>query len=255
MPEVASSGGFRIGYESFGRGLAVLLLHPANATREAWSYLGWAEALTSAGHRVVTVDSRGFGGSDRVSSPGQLAPGTSSLDISAVMDALEIDSAHLCGFSLGAAQALRFVLDQPPRVRSLVLGGLAVGPLAQMGLHLSASAEAARTEALVQVLRPLEKASGEARAYFLAVQGLLSATPLLPITPSNLRVPILGVSGAADPYDPPALYRTLSSGGARIEISSIPGVGHGTCFTHPNFRKLATQFVVAQAGRRTSGCS
>jgi hypothetical protein len=122
-----------------------------------------------------------------------------------------------------------------------------------MGLHLSASVEAARTQALAQVHRPLEKASGAARAYFLAVQGLLSAAPLRPIAPSDLRVSILAVSGDVDPYDPRALYQTLLRGGARIEIVGIPGVGHGTCFSHPRFRELATRFVAAQERLLTRG--
>ncbi len=239
MPEVVSSDGLRISYESFGRGVPVLLLHPANATRRAWSDLGWVDALASLGHRPVVLDSRGFGESDRVSGPDHLTPGTSTLDVTAVMDALGIDHAHLCGFSLGAAQALRFVLDQPTRVESLVLGGLALGPLAQVGLHLSPTTEVARKGALAQVERPLLKASGDARAYFLAVQALISTAPLSPIPPREIGVPILGLSGAADPYDPSALYRALLAGGAAIEIDIIPEAGHGSCFTHPSFRERA----------------
>jgi len=253
MPEVISGDGLRVGYDSFGSGLAVVLLHPANATRRAWSDLGWVDALASFDLRVVTLDSRGFGSSDRVRSPDQLAPGTSSLDLNAVLDALELQTVHLCGFSLGAAQALRFALDHPARVKSLVLGGLALGPLVQMGLHLSPTAEAARTEALLQVRRPLEKASGEARAYFEAVRVLLSEVPLRAITPAELGVPILGVSGAADPYDPPALYRALLDGGARIEWAVVPEAGHGSCFTHPDFCALAAPFLDTQAGRLASG--
>lgn len=255
MREAVSSDGFRIRYESIGRGIPVLLLHPANATRRAWSDLGWVEALTRRGHRAVTIDSRGFGESDAVGNPDHLRPGTSSLDITAVLDALEIGSAHLCAFSLGAAQALRFALDHPARVDSLVLGGLAVGPLAQVGLYLSATAEAARSQAPTEIQRPLLKASGASGAYFLAVRELLSTIPLSPMTPSRIEVPILGVSGTADPYDPPALYRTLLTGGACIEISIIPSAGHGSCFKHPEFRALAMEFVTAQAGRPTRACS
>lgn len=251
MPEVVSDDGLRIGYDSFGSGVAVLLLHPANATRRAWSDLGWVDVLATVGRRVISIDSRGLGSSDRVNRPDQLGPGTSSFDISAVMDALEIHTAHLCGFSLGAAQALRFALDRPARVKSLVLGGLAAGPLAQMGVYLSPSAEAARTEALLQVRRPLEKSSGAARAYFEAVRTLLSAVPLRAITPSELLLPIFGLSGATDPYDPPALYRALLDGGAQVEMATIPEAGHGSCFTHPAFRELAIRFMVAQAGRST----
>ncbi len=255
VAEAVCRDGLRIGYESSGRGSPVILLHPANATRRAWSDLGWVDALTSLGHRAVALDSRGFGGSSRVGGSEDLRPGTSSLDIAAVMDALAIESAHVCGFSLGAAQGLRFTLDQPTRVKSLVLGGLAVGPLAQVGLHLSRTAEAARAEALTQIRRSLEKASGAARAYFLAVQALLSTIDLIPLTPSTLGVPMLGVSGASDRYDPSALYRTLRDGGACIEIFSVAEAGHGTCFTHPEFRRIGTRFVAGQAGRPGSGCT
>ena len=72
MPKVVSSDGFRITYESFGRDRPILLLHPGNATRRAWSDLGWVHALNSASHRVITLDSRGFGDSDRVSRPHDL---------------------------------------------------------------------------------------------------------------------------------------------------------------------------------------
>jgi len=251
MPEAVFSDGHSITYESHGQGTPVLLLHPANATRRAWSDLGWIGALTRRGHRAVTIDSRGFGESDSVDHPDHLRLGTSSLDIIAVLDVLRIGSAHLCAFSLGAAQALRFALDHPARVDSLVLGGLAVGPLAQVGLYLSGTAEAARTQALTEIQSALRKATGASRSYFVAVQALLSTIPLHPVTPSGIDVPILGVAGATDPYNPAGLYRALLSGGAAIDIAIIPHAGHGSCFTHPQFRELATAFVTEKAGRPT----
>lgn len=178
------SGRGRIAYDAFGSGAAVVLLHPAHATRRAWADLGWVDAFTALGLRAVAIDARGFGDSARVSDPAALAPGRSSLDVAAVLDALAIESAHLCGYSLGAAQALRFALDRPARVRSLVLGGLTIGPL--IGL---------------------------------------------------------------DPSDPVALHRALREQGVPIESHVVAGVGHGGCFTHPEFREVATRFVAAQAGR------
>ena len=255
MPEAASRDGLRIRYESFGSGPAVVLLHPANATRRAWADLGWVEELSSLGLRVVTLDARGFGGSAAVSDPAHLGPGSSTADIAAVLAALEIEAAHLCGFSLGAAHALRFSHDHPERVKSLVLGGLAVGPLAQVGLHLSPHAGLARREALRQIERPLSKATPEAREYLRAVQELLSTIELAPVAVASLRFPILGVSGDADPYDPPALYRALHAQGASIESAIIPGAGHGTCFTHPDLRARATRFIASRAGGGSGAAS
>jgi len=129
MPNVVSKDGLRIHFEASGSGVPVVLLHPANATCRSWIDLGWFELLQSRGCRAVTLDARGFGESDDVATPEQLSPGTSTDDIASVMDALGIQSAHLCGFSLGAAAAVRFSVDKPARVDSLILGGLALGPL------------------------------------------------------------------------------------------------------------------------------
>jgi non-heme chloroperoxidase len=136
MPEVASRDGLRIHYQVSGQGVPVVLLHPNNATSRSWIELGWFDSLESVGCRPVSLDARAFGQSDPVTDPARLSPGTSTDDIAAVLDALGIEVAHLCGFSMGAAASLRFAADQPARVESLVLGGLALGPLAQVGLYL-----------------------------------------------------------------------------------------------------------------------
>jgi pimeloyl-ACP methyl ester carboxylesterase len=243
MPHTVSSDSVRIYYESFGRGVPAVLLHPANATSRAWNDLGWIDALRSVQCRPVLLDLRGFGESDPVINPDQLSPATSTNDIAAVLNALQIKRAHFCGFSLGAASALRFAVDRPARVQSLALGGLAVGPLVQVGLYLGATAEQARRAALTQLERPLQRASGSARTYFGLVRELLSSVELRPIVASDLRFPMLGVSGAADSHDSASLYRALRAQGARIRMEAISDVGHGGCFADPRFRECVINFL------------
>jgi pimeloyl-ACP methyl ester carboxylesterase len=243
MPQVASRDGLRIHYESRGQGVPVVLLHPNHATSRTWIELGWFDALQSVSCQPVSLDARGFGQSDSVTDPARLAPGTSTEDIAAVMDALGIEAAHLCGFSMGAATAVRFAADQPARVESLVLGGLSLGPLLQVGLYLGNTPGEARKQALRQVDRVLRELSGNARSYFSAVRALIATAPLRPLVGADLRAPILGVSGERDPFDPQSLYEDLRTGGAPIEIKQVPGAGHGSCFVHPSFRQAAAAFV------------
>jgi pimeloyl-ACP methyl ester carboxylesterase len=178
MPSVLSRDGSPIWYESSGHGIPVILLHPNNATAGSWKDLGWFEALAELGLRAIALDARGFGASAAIERTEQLLPGTTTDDIAAVMDSLELESAHICGFSLGAACAARFAIDAPDRVHCLVLGGLARGPLAQMGLYVGRSATDARREAIRQVDRRIEESSPDAMEYFRAVRELISGVAL-----------------------------------------------------------------------------
>jgi pimeloyl-ACP methyl ester carboxylesterase len=117
------------------------------------------------------------------------------------------------------------------------------GPLAQMGLHLGASAEEARRQALHQLDGVLRSSSGPARDYFDAVRAVIAAAPLRPVAAGDLDLPILGVAGEGDPFDPGSLYAELRRGGAEIRVEVIPRVGHGRCFVHPDFRRAAVEFV------------
>jgi len=47
----------------------------------------------------------------------------------------------------------------------------------------------------------------------------------------------------------------LLGGGAQSEMAIVWQADQGSSFTHPEFRELATQFVVAQARCLSNGCS
>ncbi len=77
-------------------------------------------------YRVVLHDHRGVGRSSAapvVSSAIEMAQ-----DLVALMDALEIDSAHIVGHSTGGAIGQQIALHHPERVRSLVLSASWAGP-------------------------------------------------------------------------------------------------------------------------------
>ena len=80
----------------------------------------WRRALPPLAlrHRVVLYDLRGHGGSSVGEAAGTL--GQLAGDLVALLDALEIERAHLCGFSLGGTIVMRTAIDRPDRVGRLL---------------------------------------------------------------------------------------------------------------------------------------
>jgi 3-oxoadipate enol-lactonase len=115
MPHVERDG-VKIFYESFGQGTAVVFLHPLSLNRYAWVHQLFGFART---HRVVVVDHRGHGLSDKPA--GGYSIREMALDARAVLDHAEIDQAILVGNSAGGMVAVQTALDAPKRVVALML--------------------------------------------------------------------------------------------------------------------------------------
>lgn len=95
------NGLVRIAYEVAGEGAPVVLLHGMLGDRVTMRPL--ADALI-AGHRVVSIDLRGHGGSSAIHGA-EVAFADLASDIAAVLDAAGIEAAPVVGVDLGAAVA------------------------------------------------------------------------------------------------------------------------------------------------------
>jgi pimeloyl-ACP methyl ester carboxylesterase len=110
-------GRTRVSTLTMGEGHDVLLLHGLGSNKA--SFLDTAAALSQS-YRVHAIDLPGFGSSSK--------PATAPYDaryfaetVIGVMDALEIERAHLVGNSLGGRVAIEAGLRQPERVTALGL--------------------------------------------------------------------------------------------------------------------------------------
>jgi pimeloyl-ACP methyl ester carboxylesterase len=109
-------------------GPPVLLVHGFPDSSYLWRHQ--VEALTSAGLRAIVPDMRGFGESDKPSDVEDYRLTRAVADLVAILDALEVGSAHLVGHDWGAAVSWLFAALQPDRVERLV--AMSVGhPAAQ----------------------------------------------------------------------------------------------------------------------------
>ena len=102
----------RIWFATFGSGAAVILLHGGLGHSGNWGYQ--VPALLQNGYQAVLIDSRGHGHSTRDERP--YTYDLMASDLSAVMDALNLDKAALVGWSDGACTALILASKDPSRV-------------------------------------------------------------------------------------------------------------------------------------------
>jgi len=129
------SDGVRLHYEVHGPddGAPIVLVHGfASHYRLNWVGTRWQETLTGAGFRVIGLDCRGHGDSDKPHDPRAYETSVMAADVRGLLDHLAVESAHYLGFSMGARIGIQCVLDFPSRLRKVVLGGVGTeGALAQ----------------------------------------------------------------------------------------------------------------------------
>ncbi len=237
---------------------AVLLIMGIGASMLWWED-GFCRMLAGAGRYVVRYDHRDTGRSVTYE-PGR--PGYTGADLAAdalgVLDAYGLDAAHLVGVSAGAAFAQILALDEPDRVRSLVL--ISSSPATPGNRDLPAPTEAfvdfVRTaqvewsdpesvlEHLVGYSRLL---SGGRREFDDDAQralvrrdidrardvAALQNHDVLPESErsyaalSTITAPTLVVHGTADPMFPPEHGEALASEVPGVRLLLLDGAGHG----------------------------
>jgi pimeloyl-ACP methyl ester carboxylesterase len=103
---------------SGGSGKTIVMLHGLGATKI--EFLPTLAALAPNGWRVVAMDLPGYGDTDKPF-PAPYDAAFFSKWVVATLDALEIDTAHLLGHSMGGRVALEVGLQAPDRLNRLVM--------------------------------------------------------------------------------------------------------------------------------------
>lgn len=259
MPRVMTATGIAIGYDEAGaRELwaghtPVVFLHGVGSDKSVWrpQLEHFAEE-----RRAVAFDYPGYGDSD--SAP----EGTSRDDYAAVilaaMTALGIESAHVCGLSLGGVVAIAMFHAWPKRIASLVLadtfaehpegqtiyerslaGSADMRVLAEsrVDVLLAQPANPAVRSEVIETMARIDPAAYRigAEAVWLADQRERAAA---------IRVPTLVLCGAEDRVTPPALSTALTRLVPGAQYDAIEGAGHLTNLERPReFNTLAGAFI------------
>ena len=92
-------------YEDHGSGKPVVLIHGWPLSGRSWE--AQVAPLVAAGHRVITYDRRGFGGSSQPWSGYDYD--TFAADLHGLMTHLDLKGATLVGFSMGGGEVARYI--------------------------------------------------------------------------------------------------------------------------------------------------
>jgi pimeloyl-ACP methyl ester carboxylesterase len=123
------SAGLQIAYldapPASGQGEPIVLVHGfASSHLVNWVNPLWVKTLTEAGRRVIALDNRGHGRSDKPHDPEAYRTPIMAADVRRLLDHLGLERADVMGYSMGARITAFLAAAHPDRVRSIVLGGL-----------------------------------------------------------------------------------------------------------------------------------
>jgi 3-oxoadipate enol-lactonase len=229
----AVSDGARIDYSIAGTATApaLLFINSIATTRELWAR---QVPRCSKSLRVITYDARGHGYS-QVNS-GDYTIEQLGRDALAVLNAAGVESAHVCGISLGGLTAMWLGVHAPRRIKSLVLANTAarIGSL-EMWTERVTFVRQQGMATLADMTMPRWFTDGfRAREPQTVEQfrGMVAACPQdgylgccaalrdedLREAIATIRCPVLCVAGNSDPATPPEALRFIHE---RIAGSTI----------------------------------
>lgn len=120
------SNGIKMRIAEAGLGPTVLMAHGFPESWYSWRHQ--IKALADAGFHAVAPDMRGYGLTDAPIEAKEYLLDTLALDMIGILDALNVERAHMVGHDWGSPVASHTVVSYPERFNSLVLLSVPYGP-------------------------------------------------------------------------------------------------------------------------------
>jgi len=231
----ADNQGIRIHYRVEGEGPPLVLQHGFTQSIDDWYEFGYVDAF-KRDYRLILVDARGHGQSDKPHDPSAYGLDKWVTDITSVVDAIGVAKAHFWGYSMGGWIGFGMAKYAPDRVDRLVIGGS--HPYARDQSPARQFLRAHLGDSNDEFISALENRSGACssaarkarlgavdREAFLA---LSQDRPELSNTLAGMRMPTCLYAGDADPLCLQAKAASQLIPGA--VFFSLPGLTHPEAF-------------------------
>jgi len=244
------SGGVAIDYLDEGEGPLVVLVHGFASNRAVnWVNTSWVRTLTASGRRVVALDNRGHGQSQKLYDSALYRTEAMAADVINLLDHLGAPTAALMGYSMGARISAFTALAAPERLSALVLSGLAsnlidgLSNARAIAAALEAPSAADVTDAGARAFRVFAEQTGSDRralaACILASRQTLSREEVV-----RIATPTLVVAGELDEIAGSADELAMLIPGGRPV--TLPGRDHMTAVGDRQHKQAVVDFLTAE---------
>jgi 3-oxoadipate enol-lactonase len=265
--------GARIYWDEEGSGEPLLLIMGLGVTSHMWHR---TRPVLARRFWTLALDNRGVGRSDVPCGPYSIP--LMAADAAAVLEAAEVESAHIFGVSMGGMIAQELALRYPKRVRSLILGCTSAGgPTAvraeQEARQMLMSRAEMTTEQALEAPVPFIYDSATAReridedvairrrwfprpeAYGAQLQGILAWESYSRL--SEIEVRTLVIHGESDRLVPPGNAKLIAERISGAKLVMIPHASHIFATDQPDLTQEAIlSFLTnSDSGMRTHAAS
>ena len=259
QPIRVPAGDVELAVDVRGEGLPVLFVHGFPFDRTVWRH----QLATLSRVRRIAADFRGVGDSGAPPGADGYSLARYADDLVAVLDAVGVRQAVLCGVSMGGYVIFELLRRHPERVKALILADTKPEPdsaEAKRGREeLTQVAQREGQDAVIERLLPQllaaatqatqPEVAGQVRkmAHRWSVPGLVGALRTLRDRPDStdtlrgVRVPTLVLVGSEDQIAPPDTARAMAQLIPGAQCHVVPAAGHIAPLEQP----LATSRVVA----------
>ena len=244
--EFFDSGGVKIAYQIFGEGPPVLLVHGFASNGQAnWISTGWVDFLIKCGRKVIVIDNRGHGASEKLYDPSLYDAREMARDNARLLDHLNIGKCDIIGYSMGARICAFLAIFHSEHVHRAVLAGLAYNMVRGFGRGeaIAKALEAATDEEVTnpepRAFRRFAKQTGSdllALAACMRSPGHKITMDML----ARIKAPVLVIAGDKDDVAGPIEPLLEVIPGSRGVY--LHGKDHMKAVGDPQFKKAVKDF-------------
>jgi pimeloyl-ACP methyl ester carboxylesterase len=242
-----NSAGVEIAFNDEGAGQPILLIHGfASNARVNWQATGWIKTLLEAGYRVISIDNRGHGESEKLYDSEKYAASIMADDAGRLLDHLNIPMAAVMGYSMGARIAAFLTLQNPAKVSRVIFAGLAerlvlgVGGAENIYTALMADRAHDTGDPVGLAFRKFAE-STKSDLYALAACIRSSRVKIKPEVLASITCPVLVVAGELDDISGPVQPLVDMIPGASGVV--LPGRNHMNAVGDMSFKKAVLWFL------------
>lgn len=235
-----------------GYGEPVLLIHGFASNHQVnWVSTGWEKTLLEAGYRVIMVDNRGHGHSQKLYSSSDYSSPIMADDAKRLLDHLKIGRAAVMGYSMGARISAFLTLTYPERVSRVVFAGLAEGMV--LGVPgAEAIADGLEADSRADVTDPgalsfrifAESTRSDLKALAACIRS--TRVKIKPEALGRIACPVLVVAGDADAVAGPVAPLVALMPTARGV--SLPGRNHMNAVGDKGYKQAVLDFLAESRG-------